>query len=203
MVALCRENCRQITETTAARPIRSVGVVGAGIMGTAIAIEHAAHSIPVVLMDKSPEALRRAAATAADELAAAQRGAGDESSLAAAHRLHPGRRRSWRLRPRAGIDRREAAGQAGRLRPDQTAPGRPRDPGHEHQHDSHRAAGRGHGRSGPILRTAFLPSRPAAPVGRGDSRSGDEPGNRGSGRGPCSPRWGSCRWSLPTAPALS
>ena len=63
MVALCRENCRQITETTAARPIRSVGIVGAGIMGTAIAIEHAAHSIPVVLMDKSPEALRRAAAT--------------------------------------------------------------------------------------------------------------------------------------------
>ena len=73
MVALCRESCRQITETTAARPIRSVGVVGAGIMGTAIAIEHAAHSIPVVLMDKDPEALRRAAATAAVELAAAQR----------------------------------------------------------------------------------------------------------------------------------
>ena len=58
---------------------------------------------------------------------------------AAANRLHPRRRRTWRLRPRAGIDRREAAGQAGPLRPDQTAPGRPRDPGHEHQHDPHRA----------------------------------------------------------------
>ena len=69
-VAFCREGCGQIMETTAPRPIRSVGVVGAGIMGTAIAIEHAAHSIPVVLMDKSPEALRRAAATATAEPAA-------------------------------------------------------------------------------------------------------------------------------------
>ena len=55
MVAFCRESCQQITEATAPRPIRSVGVVGAGIMGAAIAIEHAAHSIPVVLMDKSPK----------------------------------------------------------------------------------------------------------------------------------------------------
>jgi len=73
MVALCRESCWHIAETTAAPPVRSVGVVGAGIMGTAIAIEHAVHSIPVVLMDKDPEALRRAAATAAVELAMAQR----------------------------------------------------------------------------------------------------------------------------------
>lgn len=73
MVALCRESCRRTSEATTARPIRSVGVVGAGIMGTAIAIEHAMHSIPVVLTDKDPEALRRAAATAAVELAMAQR----------------------------------------------------------------------------------------------------------------------------------
>ena len=53
--------------------MHSVGVVGAGIMGTAIAIEHAVHSIPVVLTDKDPEALRRAAATVAGGLAAAQR----------------------------------------------------------------------------------------------------------------------------------
>ena len=46
MVALCRESCRRITETTTPRPIRSVGVVGAGIMGTAIAIEHAARFDP-------------------------------------------------------------------------------------------------------------------------------------------------------------
>ncbi len=76
MVASCRESCRRITETTAARPIRSVGIVGAGIMGTAIAIEHAAHSIPVVLMDKSPEALRRAEATVAVELSATRQWGG-------------------------------------------------------------------------------------------------------------------------------
>jgi len=45
-------------------------------MGTAIAIEHARRSIPVVLMDKSPEALRLAAAIASGELAAAERCAG-------------------------------------------------------------------------------------------------------------------------------
>ena len=46
---------------------------GAGIMGTAIAIEHAANSIPVVLMDKSREALKLAATTATVELAATER----------------------------------------------------------------------------------------------------------------------------------
>jgi 3-hydroxyacyl-CoA dehydrogenase len=73
MVATCRENCRQITENALARPIRSVGIVGAGIMGTAIAVEHALHAVPVVLMDKSPEALRHAATVAAGELAAVER----------------------------------------------------------------------------------------------------------------------------------
>ena len=80
MVAACRESCRRITHSTAARPIRSVGVIGAGIMGTAVAIEHAAHSIPVVLMDNNPEALRRAAATIAIELATAPRCGGRVSS---------------------------------------------------------------------------------------------------------------------------
>jgi 3-hydroxyacyl-CoA dehydrogenase len=65
MVAQCRDSCREITGATEARPIRSVGIVGAGIMGAAIAIEHAARSIPVVLMDQRPEALRGAAALAA------------------------------------------------------------------------------------------------------------------------------------------
>ena len=72
MVAECRESCQRITDTIAVRPIRSVAVIGAGVMGAAIAIEHAAHSIPVVLMDKDPEALRRAAVTVKVELATAQ-----------------------------------------------------------------------------------------------------------------------------------
>jgi 3-hydroxyacyl-CoA dehydrogenase len=76
MVALCRESCGRITAAAAARPIRSLGIVGAGIMGAAIASEHAAHAIPVVLMDKSPEALRRAAVAATGELAGAQRNGG-------------------------------------------------------------------------------------------------------------------------------
>jgi 3-hydroxyacyl-CoA dehydrogenase len=60
MVATCRDNCRQVIAETAPRPIRSVGVVGAGIMGSEIALEHARLSIPVVLMDNSPAALQRA-----------------------------------------------------------------------------------------------------------------------------------------------
>jgi 3-hydroxyacyl-CoA dehydrogenase len=43
------------------RPIRAVGIVGAGIMGAAIAREHAARGFSVVLYDNDPEALRRAA----------------------------------------------------------------------------------------------------------------------------------------------
>ena len=54
MVALCRASCRQIMETTPTRPIRSVGVVGAGIMGTAIAIEHAAAFNPGRLDGQEP-----------------------------------------------------------------------------------------------------------------------------------------------------
>jgi len=70
MVAKCREHCRQIMETSVPRPVRSVGIVGAGIMGAAIAVEHALRSIPVVLVDASPEALRHAAAMAAGEFVA-------------------------------------------------------------------------------------------------------------------------------------
>jgi 3-hydroxyacyl-CoA dehydrogenase len=73
MVALCRQSHQFLTHQTPIQPIRSVGVIGAGIMGTAIAVEHAAHSIPVVLMDKDSDALRRAAATAATELTAIER----------------------------------------------------------------------------------------------------------------------------------
>jgi len=70
IVAMCRDRCGQIVEAINPRPTRSIGIVGAGTMGAAIAIEHAAHSLPVVLMDTSPEALRRAAAMADKELAA-------------------------------------------------------------------------------------------------------------------------------------
>ena len=70
MVARCREHCWQIMGTSVPPPIRSVGVVGAGIMGAAIAVELALRSIPVVLVDTSADALRQAAAMAGSELAA-------------------------------------------------------------------------------------------------------------------------------------
>ncbi len=73
MVGLCRETCVQMQATTSARPIQCVGIVGAGIMGTAIAIEHAVSAIPVILMDKDPAALQLAATSAAVELAAIER----------------------------------------------------------------------------------------------------------------------------------
>ena len=51
------------------RKIRSVGIVGAGLMGTAIAAAHVRHGLPVLIHDADEETLRRAAAVIAAELA--------------------------------------------------------------------------------------------------------------------------------------
>jgi 3-hydroxyacyl-CoA dehydrogenase/enoyl-CoA hydratase/3-hydroxybutyryl-CoA epimerase/3-hydroxyacyl-CoA dehydrogenase/enoyl-CoA hydratase/3-hydroxybutyryl-CoA epimerase/enoyl-CoA isomerase len=53
-------------EDVPGRPIRSVGIVGAGMMGAAIAAACVKHELAVVLTDSSPEAL----ASAADRIAA-------------------------------------------------------------------------------------------------------------------------------------
>ena len=42
------------------RKIRSVGIIGAGMMGTAIAAAHVRHRLPVVIHDADEEALGRA-----------------------------------------------------------------------------------------------------------------------------------------------
>lgn len=60
-VAICRKGCEELIESGAGRPIRTVGIVGAGIMGAAIAREHVVRGLPVVLVDSSTEALRHAA----------------------------------------------------------------------------------------------------------------------------------------------
>jgi 3-hydroxyacyl-CoA dehydrogenase len=73
MVEHCRESCKQVVSQTTPRPIQSVAIIGAGIMGSAIAIEHAKLSIPVVLIDQDQEALCRAEKTAAQVLRAAER----------------------------------------------------------------------------------------------------------------------------------
>ncbi|NIJ09274.1 3-hydroxyacyl-CoA dehydrogenase [Sphingomonas vulcanisoli] len=52
-----------------ARPIATVGVIGAGTMGTGIAINFLIAGLPVTLMEANPEALERGAATIAKTLA--------------------------------------------------------------------------------------------------------------------------------------
>ncbi len=49
----------------------------------------------------------------------------------------------------------------------------------------------------------FCHPGPPTSLGRSDSRPGDKPGNLGNGRGPCLLALGSCRWSLRMAPGLS
>ncbi len=64
IVATCRRQGEDIARTAAATPVRTVGIIGAGIMGAAIAREHAARGIPVVLLDNNAESLRCAAKSA-------------------------------------------------------------------------------------------------------------------------------------------
>ena len=52
------------------RPLAAVGILGAGMMGTAIAALAARHELPVVLSDVDPQALDQAPARLVDELAA-------------------------------------------------------------------------------------------------------------------------------------
>lgn len=47
-------------QSISSKPIRSVGIVGAGIMGSAIAAVHLDHGLRVVLVDQDEEALARA-----------------------------------------------------------------------------------------------------------------------------------------------
>jgi 3-hydroxyacyl-CoA dehydrogenase/enoyl-CoA hydratase/3-hydroxybutyryl-CoA epimerase/3-hydroxyacyl-CoA dehydrogenase/enoyl-CoA hydratase/3-hydroxybutyryl-CoA epimerase/enoyl-CoA isomerase len=56
------------------RKIRSVGIIGAGMMGTAIAAAHVRHRLPVVIHDADEGALGRATASIAAELAEAEAG---------------------------------------------------------------------------------------------------------------------------------
>lgn len=49
-------------ESPVARPISRVGIIGAGTMGQGIALANLQHSIPVVLLDRNADQLRRAVA---------------------------------------------------------------------------------------------------------------------------------------------
>jgi NADPH-dependent glutamate synthase beta subunit-like oxidoreductase len=50
------------------RKIGSVGIIGAGMMGTAIAAAHVEHRLPVVIYDTDEKVLSRADASIAAEL---------------------------------------------------------------------------------------------------------------------------------------
>jgi 3-hydroxyacyl-CoA dehydrogenase/enoyl-CoA hydratase/3-hydroxybutyryl-CoA epimerase/3-hydroxyacyl-CoA dehydrogenase/enoyl-CoA hydratase/3-hydroxybutyryl-CoA epimerase/enoyl-CoA isomerase len=65
-----RERQESATGQRPASPgkIRSVGIIGAGMMGTAIAAAHVRHRLPVVIHDADEEALGRATASIATEL---------------------------------------------------------------------------------------------------------------------------------------
>ena len=64
IVSTCRGHAEDIVRMAAATPVRSIGIIGAGIMGAAIAREHAVRGIPVVLLDTNEDSLRRAARSA-------------------------------------------------------------------------------------------------------------------------------------------
>jgi 3-hydroxyacyl-CoA dehydrogenase/enoyl-CoA hydratase/3-hydroxybutyryl-CoA epimerase/3-hydroxyacyl-CoA dehydrogenase/enoyl-CoA hydratase/3-hydroxybutyryl-CoA epimerase/enoyl-CoA isomerase len=61
-------------QPASSRKIRSVGIIGAGMMGTAIAAAHVRHHLPVVIHDADEKALGRAMASIAVELDGAEDG---------------------------------------------------------------------------------------------------------------------------------
>jgi 3-hydroxyacyl-CoA dehydrogenase len=75
-------------------PIRSVGIIGAGVMGAEIAAAHVKHNLPVVIFDSNPAALETIVERALGELKAQIDGGDHLARLAAARRL---------LTPSAGL----------------------------------------------------------------------------------------------------
>jgi 3-hydroxyacyl-CoA dehydrogenase/enoyl-CoA hydratase/3-hydroxybutyryl-CoA epimerase/3-hydroxyacyl-CoA dehydrogenase/enoyl-CoA hydratase/3-hydroxybutyryl-CoA epimerase/enoyl-CoA isomerase len=58
-----------VTSSVPARPIKRVGVIGAGIMGSGIAAANVKRELPVVLNDSAPEALAKGQRAALEEVA--------------------------------------------------------------------------------------------------------------------------------------
>ena len=57
MVAWKRQDAGLAGKSGDARPIRSVGIIGAGTMGAEIAAAHIKHNLPVTIFDNNPAAL--------------------------------------------------------------------------------------------------------------------------------------------------
>ena len=165
------------------RKIGSVGIVGAGVMGTAIAAAHVQYRLPVVIHDGNAAVLGRAAAAIAAELRKAD------------SHLTPGYFRRL-VRPTADL--------AEVARCDlvlesivetlpakmqlyaqlQAAFGPADDPRFEYFHDSAATSGPRTGRRVAILRFALLPSGARAAAGRDRLRPPDQRRYDCRGRGP-------------------
>ena len=61
LVEYNRDRCRALLEAAGHAPVRSIGIVGAGLMGTAVAAASLAAGLDVVLADADPIVLDRAA----------------------------------------------------------------------------------------------------------------------------------------------
>ena len=70
MVALETADAGLTSKSADVRPIRSVGIIGAGIMGAELAAAHIKHHLPVTISDNNPDALTTIADRTAAELAA-------------------------------------------------------------------------------------------------------------------------------------
>ncbi|MGA2799212.1 MAG: 3-hydroxyacyl-CoA dehydrogenase family protein, partial [Thermoguttaceae bacterium] len=84
MVAWKRQDAGLAGKSSDARPIRSVGIIGAGTMGAEIAAAHIKRNLPLTIFDNNPDALATIAERTSIELAA---GGESEDSRASVDRL--------------------------------------------------------------------------------------------------------------------
>jgi 3-hydroxyacyl-CoA dehydrogenase/enoyl-CoA hydratase/3-hydroxybutyryl-CoA epimerase/3-hydroxyacyl-CoA dehydrogenase/enoyl-CoA hydratase/3-hydroxybutyryl-CoA epimerase/enoyl-CoA isomerase len=70
MMAWKRKDSGLMHNSAGTRPIRSVGIIGAGTMGAEIAATHIKHNLPVTIFDNNPAALATIAERTSAELAA-------------------------------------------------------------------------------------------------------------------------------------
>ena len=79
MVAWKRKESGLTSNSADMRPIRSVGIIGAGVIGAEIAAAHVKHRFPTIIFDNNPAALATIADRVSAELAACA-GNGDDST---------------------------------------------------------------------------------------------------------------------------
>ena len=81
IVAWKRHDSSLMSDLADARPIRSIGIIGAGVMGAEIAAAYIKHNLPVTIFDNNPSALATIADRIAIELAAGNDNAADRAPV--------------------------------------------------------------------------------------------------------------------------